>query len=250
MKKTIPFAHRGSCELWPENTLHAFEKAGHYNCRHIETDIRLSRDGEIVIFHDETLERTTNGTGKISDKDWKELQQLDAAYNFNPQANFPLRSKGIRIPSLQEAMETFPQMKFNLDLKQAGMEKAVAQLIERNNYHDRVCLASFHGRRIRRCRKMLSKPVEISSGSVGAVFYWFASRIGISLSPDISASQVPLRQWNLTFADQKFIQAAHRAGIQVHVWVVNEPGDMQRLIGQGADGIVTDRIDLLNEILS
>lgn len=249
LEHPIRLAHRGSSILWPENTLYAFQAALEHGCKYIESDLHVTKDEVIVMFHDDTLERVTDGKGRIDEWNWKDLQSLDAAYYFKPEEGYPLRGKGIAIPSLEEVMTTFPHLHFNLDLKQPGIEETAAKFINRFNYFDRVLLASFKGRRTRRCRRLLNQSTAISAGVVNVLLAWCATRLRCSLVSSIAAFQVPQHHGRLTIADRKFIDAAHAAGIHVHVWIINEPQQMKHLIDLGVDGLVTDRIDLLNAVL-
>jgi glycerophosphoryl diester phosphodiesterase len=246
----LRLAHRGSRVLWPENTLTAFQGAVDHGCIYIETDLHVTKDRKIVIFHDDTLERVTNGSGEIKDWNWQDLQKLDAAYHFKPEEDYPLRGKGIGIPSLEEVMATFSRVNFNLDLKQQGIEETVAECINRHGYHDRVLIASFHGVRTRRCRRLLKHPTATSAGALKVLWCWTGSRFGLAFKPGAATFQVPVRQAGLTILDQKFIDSAHGTGVQVHAWTIDDPGEMKRLLDMGIDGIVTDRIDLLNETLA
>jgi glycerophosphoryl diester phosphodiesterase len=240
----VRLAHRGSSILWPENTITAFQEAVNLGCRYIETDLHVTKDGTIVTFHDDRLERVTNGTGLIKEWTWDDLCTLDAAYHFKPEQGFPYRDKGIRIPSLEEAMEAFPHVMFNVDLKQPGIEEAVAHFIKKHNYEERILIASFYDKRIRRFRMLSGSTVPTSTGRWETMAIWACSRIGRSFHTSAAAVQVPARQGWLTVVDEKFIEAVHAIGVQVHVWVVNDPDEMQRLFELGVDGIVTDRIDL------
>ncbi len=245
----LRLAHRGSTILWPENTMAAFRGATDLGCQYIETDLHMTRDGILVTFHDDDLERLTNGRGQVKDWGWQDLRRLDAAYYFNANEGYPLRGKGISIPSLEEVMETFPGVMFNLDLKQPGIERVAAAFINQHHYEDRVLVASFNDARIRRCRKCFQQKVATSAGYSRAALAWVVSRLGRRLRFSADALQLPYRQGRLQVIDRKLIDLAHRSDLQVHAWVVNAPGEMRELIAMGIDGIVTDRIDLLNEVL-
>jgi glycerophosphoryl diester phosphodiesterase len=228
----------------------AFQEAVNLGCRYIETDLHVTKDGTIVTFHDDELERVTNGTGLIKDWEWNDLRTLDAAYHFKPEQGYPYRGKGIRIPSLEEAMETFPNVMFNVDLKQPDIEQAVARFIKEHGYEERMLIASFFDKRIRGFRSLSGGNVPTSTGRWETVAIWACARIGRSYHTPAAAVQVPARQGWLTVVDEKFIEAVHEIGVQVHVWVVNDPAEMSRLLDLGVDGIVTDRIDLLNNVVS
>ncbi|MCP5107215.1 MAG: glycerophosphodiester phosphodiesterase [bacterium] len=241
----IRLAHRGSTLLWPENTMTAFQGAVDLGFQYIETDVHSTRDGVLVTFHDHLLDRTTNGSGPIADMLWDDLRKLDAAYFFNPDAGYPLRNRGVRIPSLEEVLTTFPKVKFDIDLKQRGIEKQMADFIRRHGCEDRVLIASFYDKRIRRFRKYSGDTAAVSVGRKTAAAFWAFSRMGCSLKISAAALQVPPLSGKLTVVDEKFIRAAHAAGLQVHVWTINEPEEMRRLLDLGVDGIITDRPDLL-----
>jgi glycerophosphoryl diester phosphodiesterase len=246
----IRFAHRGSTVLWPENTITAFQGAVNLGYRYIETDAHVTRDGVIVLFHDDRLERVTNGTGPVKDRQWDDLRKLDAAYHFNPGAGFPFRAKGIGIPSLEEAVTTFPEVLFNIDLKQPGMEQVMADFIRRLGVEERVLIASFYDRRLRRFRKRMGDSVATSAGRLEVTEFWVGSRFKKSLKTPAHALQVPPHKGTVTLVDEKMVQAAHAVGMQVHVWTINEPDEMQRLLELGVDGIITDRPDLLNHVIA
>lgn len=246
----IRFAHRGSIVLWPENTITAFQGAVDLGYRYIETDSHVTRDGVIVLFHDDRLERVTNGTGPVKDRQWDDLRKLDAAYHFSPETGFPLRAKGIGIPSLEEAVTTFPDVLFNIDLKQPGTEQVMADFIRHHGAEERVLIASFHDRCLRRFRKRMGDSVVTSTGRLEAAGFWVCSRFKKTLKTPAHALQVPPRKGPVTLVDEKMVQAAHAVGMQVHVWTINDPDEMQRLLELGVDGIITDRPDLLNHVIA
>ncbi len=244
----IRLAHRGSRHLWPENTMTAFAGAVGMGYRYIETDVRLTRDEVVVAFHDPTLERTTNGAGAIADWRWEELRHLDAAWSFDPAGDHPLRGDGIGIPRLDEIFATWPDVCFNLDLKAAGIEWAVAETIARAGRQDSVLVGSFHDRRIGKFRRITGGEVATSAGSAVAAAAWAASRIGRALRTAVAAYQLPYEAPGANL-DERFVHAAHAAGAQVHAWTVNNAVDMDRLLDMGVDGVVTDRPDILNDVL-
>ena len=242
----LRFAHRGSTILWPENTLMAFQGAVSQGCIYIESDLHVTKDGVIVMFHDDTLDRVTNGKGPVRCYNWNELNQLDAAYYFKPEEGFPYRNQRIGIPALAEAMTTFPEVKFNLDLKQPGIEAVVAAFINRYHYHDRVLISSFTGSRTVKCQKLMTEPVAVSAGVWEVFRLWSASRIGKACDTWVHAVQIPRRKWGIELVDETFIRFAHNIGIHIHVWTINSATEMRELLKMGVDGIITDRIDLLN----
>lgn len=245
----IRFAHRGSRILWPENTMHAFQEAVDFGYRYIETDVRISKDGHVVVFHDATLERTTNGTGKVADWSLAQLQGLDAAYTFDEAAGFPLRGNGVGISTLAEVFAAFPDVCFNIDLKGSGMEWALAEVIRDSARQESSMVGSFVGRRTAKFRRITRGAVATSAGPADVLAMWAASRRRRHVLRPVEAYQIPFNYRSLPI-DQRYIDAIHAAGAQVHFWTVNDPAAMHRLLDMGADGIVTDRPDLLNEVLA
>jgi glycerophosphoryl diester phosphodiesterase len=246
----LRFGHRGSNLLWPQNTMVAFQWAMDLGLRYLETDVHASRDGRVVTFHDDRLEALTDGRGRVWERDWEDLRRLDAAYHFAPERGHPLRGTGVRIPLLEEVLAAFPRCLLNLDLKQAGIEDLLAAEVARLGAEERVLVGSFHDDRLRRFRRASAGRVATSAGPREVVAALAASRLGRPLGGAADAYQVPERSGPLRVVGRRFVEAAHRAGKQVHVWVVNDPADMHRLLDLGVDGIVTDRADLLVEVVA
>ncbi len=246
----IRLAHRGSWVLWPENTLEAFQGVAAMGYRYVETDLRITRDGVVVVFHDAALERLTNGRGRVDQWAWDDLRHLDAGWRFAPDQGFPLRGRGIGIPRLDEVLAAFPALCFNLDLKQAGLEWPVAEVLVTAHRQDSVLVGSFSDRRLARFRRITRNEVAISAGPRAAVRLWAASRMGRTIpQAGFAAYQVPFDRTDLRL-DRRFVAAAHAAGAQVHAWTVNRAADMANLLDLGVDGIVTDRPDVLDEVLA
>ena len=246
----LRFGHRGSNLLWPQNTMAAFEWALGLGLRYLETDVHATRDGRVVAFHDDRLDDLTDGRGNVWDRDWSDLQGLDAACHFDPAGGFPMRGTGVRIPLLEEVLAAFPQCLLNLDLKQPGMEDLLAAELARLGAEDRVLVGSFHDRRLTRFRRASGGRVATSAGPGEVLAAMTAARLGKPLRGAADAYQVPERSGPLRVVTRRFVEAAHAGGKQVHVWVVNDPADMHRLLDLGVDGIVTDRADLLVEVLA
>lgn len=249
LEDPIRLAHRGSRKLWPENTFHAFDGAVDLGYQYIETDIRVTRDDVVVVFHDATLERTTNGVGAISDWDWKDLQHLDAAYNFTPDGeSFPLRGKGVRISRLDDAFSTYPDVHFNIDLKAKRSEWPVADAIVRMRRMDSVLVGGFIDRRTARFRRITKGRVATSAGSAASAAMYTASRMGRSTTDKFDAFQLPVATRGMS-VDQKLVDAIHATDSHIHVWTVDDPETMHAMLDLGVDGIVTDRPDVLNEVI-
>jgi glycerophosphoryl diester phosphodiesterase len=240
----IRFAHRGSRILWPENTVVAFQGAVDIGYRYLETDVHVSRDGKVVMFHDDGLERLTDGRGRVWDHDWAYLRTLDAGYHFDPDGGHPRRGQGIGIPLLEEVLGIFPEACLNIDLKQERIARAVAGEIGRLGAENRVLIGSFHNRRIRHFRRATDGRVATSAGPSEVTRAMAAAMARRQVGGEADAFQVPP-----VVATKRFVAAAHAVGKQVHVWTVNDSAEMRRLLGRGVDGIVTDRPDVLNEVV-
>jgi glycerophosphoryl diester phosphodiesterase len=245
----VAIAHRGSRLLWPENTMEAFSGAVSLGYNHVETDLHLTRDGTLVCLHDHTVDRTTDGSGLVSELDFEELTRLDAGYRHSSTEGPAFRGKGIRVPSLEEAVLTFPGVAFVVDLKTENLVGPLIELIDRLGLHDRLIVGSFSDRRLDEFRALAGDRVATSTGAALSRSWVFASRMGRGVRCDAVALQLPRRSRGLRVVDSRLVAAAHDRGLQVHVWTVNHPGEMTELLDLGVDGIITDRPDLLKEVM-
>jgi len=233
----------------------AFQGAVQLGCRYLETDLRTTRDGVMVTIHDETVDRISDGSGPVRALTLAELKRLDAGYRFSPDGGrtFPFRGKGVTVPALAEVTQAFPDIRLNLDMKQKEppMLEALVTFIEEQGAHDRILVGSFHDRILKEFRRRTDGRVATSAASWEARLFWLASRLGLTrfLRPPYDALQVPPRQGPLPVVDRRFLQAAHRLGIQVHVWTVDESEEMRRLLNLRVDGLMSDRPNLLLDVL-
>lgn len=244
----LRFAHRGSRVLWPENTAEAFQNAIDLGYTYIETDVQMTRDGVAVVFHDASLERTTNGAGPVDRWEFADLQRLDAAWWFNEADGYPLRGTGVRVRSLDEVFATWPDTRFNLDLKSRNLEWAVADVIKRHRRENTTLVASLVDHRTAKFRRITRGAVAVSAGRSATAAMLAASRVGATVRRPVAAYQLPF-DYRSCPIDAKLVTAIHAAGAQLHMWTVNQAADMNRLLDLGADGIVTDRPDVLNEVM-
>lgn len=228
----------------------AFQGAVDLGIRYLETDLHASADGILVCFHDDTLDRTTDATGPVTRRTLAELKWLDAGFRHGPLAGFPFRANGVTIPTLEEVMTAFPDSLFTLDLKQSGIERLLADLIKRLGAEDRVIVGSFKDSRIARFRRLAGRRVATSAGPWETRSLWLAGRLNRTLPIPADALQVPSTYGNTTVVDHRFVAAAHRAGKQVHVWTVNEPDEMRALLAIGVDALISDRPDVVQQVLS
>ena len=237
----LAFAHRGGAGEAPENTLAAFRRAVELGFRYLETDVRVSSDGVAMAFHDATLDRVTNLTGRFCDLSRDELREA-LVWGREP------------IPTLEELLRTFPKARFNIDPKEDAGVKPLAEVIARTGAIDRVCVGSFAGRRLTKLREMLGPRLCHSVGLAALSrlrLVSLGSNKGIS-PPEVAdcpCVQLPPYLGGHRLVDERLVKAAHAESIQVHVWVVNEPEEMHRLLNLGVDGIMTDFPSVLREVL-
>lgn len=245
----IVFAHRGDSGNYPENTMLAFNQAANYDIDALETDIYLTADNEIVVFHDDTLDRTTNGTGYLFEKTLAELKALDAGYYWTNDggATYPFRGQGLQIATLREMFIAFPEMWINIDIKQHD-EKIIdpfIELIREHNKQKTVLVGSFDTGILKSFRKKCPEVVTAASlTEVGWFLILSKLRLEKLFRGQSPAFQIPETQkvlgLTIRLVDYRFVTAAHARNIAVHVWTVNEEADMQRLIALGVDGLMSD----------
>ncbi len=228
----------------------AFQGAVDLGYRFLETDLHRTRDGVLVVFHDDSVDRTTDGTGPVAAKSLAELSALDAAYRFAPHQGFPEREMGVRIPQFDEVWESFPDARFILDLKASGLESDLAEFLRRRGGEERVIVGSFSDRRLARFRRVSRGRVATSSGPAETLALWTAARFGRSLPTKADVLQIPEDFAFVELPDRKMVAAAERGGRQVHVWTVNDPDRMTRLLDNGVHAIITDRPDLLKQLMT
>ncbi len=229
--------------------MEAFSGAVSLGYRHLETDLRLTRDGVLVCFHDPTLDRTTNGSGPVSDLTFEDLSGLDAGHRHFGVEGPAFRGRKIRVPTLEEAIVAFPEVSFVVDLKSEGLAEPLNDLIERLDAHDRLIVGSFSDHRLEEFRMVSRGRVATSTGSAEARSWLLASRVGRGVLSDAVALQLPRHSRGLRVVDRKLMEAAHARGLQVHVWTINTLAEMGELLDLGVDGIITDRPDLLKQLL-
>lgn len=248
------FAHRGGAALWPENTLESFRGGLAAGCAWIETDVHMTRDGQIVTFHDHELSRTTNGRGRVWELTLAELRRLDAGHNFTTDGrSFPYRNKGITVPTLAEVIELDPAARINVEIKQArpSMTAALWRFIDERGLHDRLLVAGEDVDVVREFRNLARGTVATSAGKREAFAFWLAARAGLAdrLPIEYDALQVPIRYGGLEVVTPAFVEAAHRRGLAVHVWTIDALAQMRWLIDVGVDGIMTDHPGRLTELI-
>ncbi|MFB6961095.1 glycerophosphodiester phosphodiesterase [Streptomyces sp. NPDC056309] len=233
----IPFAHRGGAADGLENTVAQFRHAAGLGYRYMETDVHATADGRLVAFHDATLDRVTDGAGRIADLPWEDVRQARVA-GREP------------VPLFAELLESFPEVRWNVDVKVEPALRPLLDLIERTNAWDRVCLGSFSEARVIRAQRLAGPRLATSYGTRGVLALRLRSW-GLPAVPRRSAvaAQVPVSQYGVPVVDRRFVRTAHARGLHVHVWTINEPALMHRLLDVGVDGIMTDHIDTLRKVM-
>ena len=227
----------------------AFQGAYDLGFRHFETDLHLTSDGVLVCFHDDNLNRTTNGTGPVSARTLAEVKELDAGFRHQDSEGFPFRGKGILVPTLEELLTTFPDTSVILDMKTNGLSEPLSQLIERLGVADRLIVGSFSDERLAVFRELTAGQVATSTGPVAARMWVLSSLVGRGAGGEADALQVPTHVRGVRVVDEKLVRSAHDAGLQVHVWTVNDRDDMANLLDIGVDGLITDRPNRLKDLL-
>jgi glycerophosphoryl diester phosphodiesterase len=252
--RPLVIAHRGGAGLWPENTLHAFERAAALGVDVIETDVRATADGELVVFHDATVERTTDGAGRVRQLSLAELKRLDAGYRWSPDGgrSFPLRGQGLTVPTLREVFAALPSMRFNIEPKQSepSLAAPLCRLIREHGMTSRVLVAAFKSSAVEQFRRECPE-VATSAGTAEVAGFLALQRAGLagSYGPSMQALQVPERAGSLHVLSAEFVAAAHARNLRVHAWTVNSEEEMRRLLALGVDGVMTDYPDRLLKIL-
>ncbi len=235
----IPFAHRGGAAEGDENSMAAFARAVATGYRYLETDVHATSDGVPVVFHDDTLNRMLGRSGRIEDLSWSDLATI--------------RHDGeVMVPRLAELLDAWPDCRLNIDLKADSAVDPAIEAIWKVNARDRVLLASFSDQRIRWARRICGPRQATSMGQreVAALRFGSLHRRGLAgFVPGVPAVQVPVRFRGIRVVDARFIGHAHRLGMQVHVWTIDDPAEMHELLDLGVDGIMTDRIEILRDVL-
>jgi len=234
------FAHRGGTESAPENSLAAFAAAVDLGFTYLETDVHLTSDGVMIAFHDDVLDRVTDRSGTIVDLTWAEVSEA--------------RIGGTEpIPTLDEVLESFPQTRINIDAKSDAVVVTLAETIRRHGALDRVCIGGFSDKRLSRLRSLLGEHLCTSAGPRATASFVAGVRVpgwrGPGASAEFRCLQIPVRQAGVELVTPAVITAAHSHDMAVHVWTIDEPEEMHRLLDLGVDGIMTDKPSVLREVL-
>jgi glycerophosphoryl diester phosphodiesterase len=255
--RPLVIAHQGGDGVWPGDTMYAFEKAVEIGADVLEMDAHITKDGEIVLMHDEAVDRTTDGTGLIEDLTLAEIKQLDAAYKWSNDAGktFPFRGQRIRAPTLNELFEKFPNIRYVIEIKltKNPIDKPFCNLIRAHNMQDKVIVASFHDVAMKMFRETCPEVATSASRTEVRNFVLlgkvFLSGLVVPRYQSIQPPYNPSESLGITIMTERFLREAHAKNIKVEPWTVNDPELMKQYIEWGVDGIITDRPDLMVEIL-
>ena len=243
----VVIGHRGCAGEVPENTLASFAAGIEAGAAILESDVHLTRDGVPVLIHDDVVDRVTDGSGRVAAHTLAELERLDAGHRFDPEGSgrHPYRGRGLRIPSLAEALERFPAARFNLELKEdlPGIVEGTVAAVVATGSEARTLLTSAEDALMAKLVGHLeARDVRVARGaSTGDVLAFVRSALeGRPPPAGPMALQVPARFGERPLVTAEFVAHAHAHGLQVHVWTIDEPEEMHRLLDLGVDGIVTD----------
>ena len=225
-------AHRGGASDVAENTMPAFEYAVGLGYRYVETDVQVTADGVLVAFHDNDLQRTCNRPGRISELPWSEVGTA-------------LVDGSAPIPLLEDMLGMWPELRVNIDCKSDRAVDGLVAVLNRTSAIERVCVGAFSDLRIRKLRAILGPQLCTALAPAGVTALRFAT---MRRSPAPTA-QVPVKQGPLTVIDQRFVNRAHRLGVAVHAWTIDDAAEIERLLDLGVDGIITDRPTVLKDVL-
>jgi glycerophosphoryl diester phosphodiesterase len=252
-------AHQGGEWLRPSNTLVAFDHAVGLGVDVLEMDIHQTQDGVIVLMHDATVDRTTDGSGAIKEMSFAEIRALDAGHYWTDDdgATYPYRGQGIQVPTLEELFQRYPDMRMNIEIKQEtpSMVRPFCQLLRDYNREESTLVATFHQSTVEEFREVCPNVItSMVEPEIQLFFGLNAVGLGALFQAPGTAFQVPRTSslpliGEVDVITERFVRVAHSHNIQVHAWTINDPAEMERLIALGVDGIITDRPDLLLEVV-
>jgi len=237
------FGHRGSAGTHPENTLESFAAAAAFGVQYLELDIHTTRDGEVVVSHDDHLERNCGRAGVIHEMTYADLATADAGRMFTLDGiTFPFRDKGIRVPRLAEVLAAFPQLRMIIEVKQIAPSVVAPMLavIDRAGMRRNVLVASEQQEPLDEVRRVAPEiPTNFSYLESGVFINAMGTR-DANYRPPADAVEIPHRHESWELVTPESVEFAHRLGVEVHVWTVNEEAEMSELLDMGVDGLISD----------
>ncbi|MBU9713784.1 glycerophosphodiester phosphodiesterase [Evansella tamaricis] len=257
--RPLVIAHQGGEHLAPSNTIEAFQQAVDMGVDALEFDIHMTSDGHLVAIHDNTVDRTTDGTGRVNDLTLEEIKSLDAGHYFqNLHGEYNYRGMGVTIPTVIELFETFPEERWVIEIKATNdpefhlpISEKLWSLIQQYGLEDNVLIASFDQEINATFSEISDGRVAMSGGRSEITKFVIFHKLFLNslYRPKVDAVQIPTEESIFNLKDRKLLRGAHRRGMDVHYWTINDKETMKELIDLGADGIITDRPDLLIELL-
>lgn len=253
--RPLVIAHQGGDGIWPGETMLAFQNSVDLGVDVLEMDIHITSDGVLVLMHDETVDRTTDGTGEIEAMTLDELKTLDAGYDWTPDEGetYPYRGQDLTVATLEEVFAAFPGMCMTIEIKKTNtsMAKPFCDLIREYDMQDKVLVASFHDERLKEFRSECPEVATSSAKNETTVFVLLTKAfLGGFYSPKFYSLQVPEESGGITVMTQSFVRAAQARNLAVEPWTINDAETMRKFIAWGVDGIITDRPDIMMEVLA
>lgn len=252
--KPLVIAHQGGDWLWPGNTMFAFQNAVDLGVDVLEMDLHITKDNVLVLIHDETIDRTTNGSGEVELMTLEEIKTYDAGYDWSRDegATFPFRGQGITISTLEEVFTAFPDKHMTIEIKKSNtsMIDPFCEMIREYDMGDKIVVASFYDDKMKEFRETCPEVATSSAKNETTVFV-LLSKVFLTgfYSPQFYSLQVPEESSGITVMTESFIRLAHERNLAVEPWTINDEETMQKFIKWGVDGIMTDRPDIMLEIL-
>ena len=235
LSKPIAIAHRGGAKYGFENTMEAFDNAISIGYKYLETDVHVTSDDRLVVFHDDTLDRVTDGKGYIYKYTWSELNKIKIGGKF-------------KIPLLEDLILSWPKTNFNLDPKNDNVIMPLINFLKNNKVLNRICVGSFSDKRLNVIRKAIGSELCTSACPSEVFKVKFSSLPMINSNIDANCIQVPIYYLGIQIIKKSFIEAAHNFGLMVHVWTINEKKEIELLLDLGVDGIISDNIKVLKKV--
>jgi glycerophosphoryl diester phosphodiesterase len=258
--RPLVIAHQGGELLAPSNTMAAFSQAVEIGVDVLETDIHMTMDGHLVAIHDPTVDRTTNGQGAVAEMTLEEIQRLDAGYHFvDLEGNYSYRNQGVYIPTVEELFKAYPGTRMEIEIKDTNPQekyeeiaRKLWELTEQYNRQDSLLVASFDQEILKTFNRFSEGKVALVGGRQEITRFVVLHKLFARnlYKPEADTFQVPLQESIFDLTNQRLIRDAQRSGVQMHYWTIDDKETMAYLLDRGADGILTNRPDLLLELLS
>lgn len=257
--RPLVIAHQGGNKLAPTSTMEAFKHAESLGVDVIELDVHLSKDGYLIPIHDPTIDRTTDGTGVVNDMTLEELQQYDAGATFEDlDGELSFKDKGVKLTTLEEVFQEIPNMRWSIEMKDTNypevyedVAEKLWELIEKYELEDDVIIASFDHEMVEMMRDISNDQALLVGGKQEIKKFAILQKLYLSglYKRSMDVLQIPTKEGKVSLKDKKIIQGARKHGLDVQYWTINDPAEMKELLELGADGIITDRPDLLIEVI-